>query len=163
MYPEDRVIVGVVRRRRDVTLLLQARWYRIPQAHMPDGVFTEYLAFFLSASLFDGARGGAVCYYAPLRGVELARRRDLLPQEPRHPRANALYYQCQLGEVLSLASPITNPTRRRFAFVYTTFDRLLAARTLPELYSEEAYFVRRVYDALPRAQTLARKETIYFS
>lgn len=150
MYPEDRVIVGVVRRKQDLQALLEGHWYRIPLVQMPDGMFTDYLAFFLSANLVrNTGKGGAVCYYAPVRGVELALRRELLPREAEHPRAEARYYHCQLGDIQCLGRAITNPNKRRFAFIYTTFDRLMAAQTVADLYSEEAYFVRRIYYALP--------------
>ena len=35
MYPEDRVLVGVIRRQRDLRLARDEGWYRIPLAHWP--------------------------------------------------------------------------------------------------------------------------------
>jgi hypothetical protein len=151
MYPEDRVLVGVVRRMKDVRHLLAERWYRIPYERMTEGVSADVLAFFCPSP--SGARG--VYYYARLQGVELVRRLDLLPDEPRHPRAHALYYKCQLGDIHAKTPPILNPERRAFAFIYTTYDRFCDATRLSTLYSKDTGYVNRLYYARPQGQ--ARK------
>ena len=46
----------------------------------------------------------AIHCYAPVRGHELARRRDLLPDEADHPRADQANYQ--LGPLERLDPPI---------------------------------------------------------
>lgn len=136
LFAEDRVLIGVVKRRRDLRTLLDQRRYRVPVASLPDGVNAEVLGFFW---------GGAVYYYAVLRGVELARRRDLLPDEPHHARADALYWLCQLGPLREARPPIVNARRRAFAFIHTTWDRFADALTLDDLYCEGGYYVRRLY------------------
>lgn len=143
MFPEDRVLIGVIRRQRDFLLARDARWYRIPQRHMPDGIDAEQLGFFLSGSVFKG-QSGSVCYVAAVTGVELVRRRDLLPAEADHPRADALYYRVALGDLQPRQPPITNPTRRPLAFIHTTGDRFAQARTIADLYRADAHLVRRV-------------------
>jgi hypothetical protein len=140
LFAEDRVLIGVVKRRRDLRALLDQRRYRVPVDSLPGGVDAEVMGFFW---------GGAVYYYAVLRGVELARRRDLLPEEPQHPRADALYWLCQLGPLRETRPPIVNASRRAFAFIHTTWDRFADALTLDDLYREGGYYVRRWYT--PRA------------
>src|SRR5690606_40228959 len=54
----------------------------------------------------------------------------------------------QLGELRPKVPPILNPTKRRVAFIFTTWDRFCAARTLADLYSEADQFVDRVFHAL---------------
>ncbi len=146
MLPEDRVLVGVINRKRDLKIALEQCWYRIPQDKMPQGVFAEYIAFFLSRAFKE--RNGAIHYYAPRTGVELAYRRDLLPEEAGHPRADKVYYKVQLDEVRLKQPPIRNTTRRSISFIYTTWDRFLAAKTIADLYSNADYFVDRLYHAL---------------
>jgi len=136
LFPEDRVLVGVVKRRRDLRLLLEARRYRVPVSAQPGGVEAEVLGFFFK---------GAIYYYGVLRGVELVRRRDVLPHEPNHPRADALYWLCQLGSIQETRPPIANPNRRAFAFIHTTWDRFADALIVDDLYRDGAYYVRRVY------------------
>ncbi len=146
MYPEDRVLVGVVNRQRDLAYIRDAHWYRLPQAQFPDGLAVDYLAFFLSRAFRE--RNGGVYYYARCRGVELARRRDLLPDEAAHPRAEAVYYKVQIGALYEKIPPILNLSRRPVSFIFTTWDRFVSARQISDLYSQAGYFVDRVYYAL---------------
>ena len=146
MYPDDRVLVSVINRKRDLNFLLNSLWYRIPRQHFEDGIYFEYLAFYLSGSAQKTGRG--ICYYAPRKGVELLYRRDLLPQEADHPRANDVYYKVQLSKVLERHPPITNPTKRPISFIVTTWDRFLQASVIADLYSKGDYFVDRIYHAL---------------
>lgn len=149
MYPEDRVLVAVINRERDLAIAQREHWYRVPVQQAPNGVYAEYIAFFLSRAFKE--QNGGVRYYARRTGVELARRRDLLPDEASHPRADGLYHKLQFGELRRKEPPILNPTRRSVAFIFTTWDRFCAARTLADLYSDADQFVDRVYHALQQA------------
>ena len=146
MFPEDRVLVGVIQTKRDLAFARDDHWYRIPQAQMPRGVTTEYLAFFLSGKVF-GEKSKAIQCYAPMRGLELVYRKDLIP-DPKHPRANNVYYRVALGDLEAKTPPITNPTRRPISFIYTTWDRFYQAHTVADLYSTDDFFVDRIYYAL---------------
>jgi hypothetical protein len=146
MFPEDRVLVGVINRKRDLELVRDANWYRIPQKSMPRGVNAEYLAFFLSRAFKE--RNGGIYYYAERRGLELAYRKDLLPDEAAHKNADEVYYKVQLGELMEKDPPVLNPTKRTITFVYTTWDRFVKAREIGDLYSKADYFVDRIYHAL---------------
>jgi len=149
VYPEDRVLVGVINRRRDLEAAQREHWYRVPYQQAPNGVYAEYVAFYLSRAFND--QNGGIHYYARRTGVELARRRDLLPAEASHPRADCWYHKLQFGEVRRKEPPILNPTRRGIAFIFTTWDRFCAARTLADLYSDADQFVDRVCHALQQA------------
>lgn len=159
MYPEDRVLVGVIKAKRDFVFARDAHWYRIPQAQVPGGVQADYLAFFLSGVVFKEL-SGSIPYYAQVRGLELAYRRDLIP-DPTHPRADQVYYRVALGALEAKAPPIRNLTRRPVSFIYTTWDRFAAARTVAELYSLDSVFVDRAHYALHdrRVQPVRLKKT----
>ena len=146
MFAEDRVLVGVINRKRDLDTVLGERWYRIPQQQMKRGINAEYIAFFLSKAF--GERNGGIHYFAERKGAELLYRRDLLPQEPNHPRANDAYYKIQLGTINPKVPPVKNTSRRTISFVYTTWDRFVNATQIRDLYSKEDYFVDRIYHAL---------------
>lgn len=148
MYPEDRVLVGVINRKRDFEKLQVEHWYRVPQGQAGQGIYAEYIAFFFSRAF--GELNGGVHYYARRTGIELVRRCDLLPDEPTHPRAHALYYKLQLGELRRKDPPVLNAGRRVVSFIHTTWDRFVAARDLADLYSEADIFVDRVFYALER-------------
>ena len=148
MFPDDRVLVGVINRKSDLNYLLADGWYRIPQARMPDGIFAEYMAFFLSGSAARPYGASGIYYYARRQGVELAYRKELLPHD-RSPkalnRADEMYYKVQFKAVLPQNAPISNATARRFAFIHTTWDRFTTARTIADLYRDNDYLVERTH------------------
>jgi hypothetical protein len=150
VYPEDRVLVAVINRRQDLEFAQREHWYRVPAGRAPQGIYAEYVAFYLSRAF--GECNGGIHYYARRTGMELVRRRDLLPGEPGHRRADEPYYKLQLGELRAKTPPIVNPTRRAVAFIYTTWDRFERARVLADLYDEAETFVDRAFHALERSQ-----------
>lgn len=147
MYPEDRVLVGVIKRKKDLTIAREDLWYRVPQGQLSRGVNAEYVALFLSGSVFK-AQSGGIHYFARISGLELVYRRDILPNEASHPRAGDVYYKIALSELQAKQPPILNPTHRVIAFIHTTWDRFVQASTISDLYSNSDYFVDRIYHAL---------------
>ena len=59
--PEEAVLVGVLKNRRDLDLLFREHWYRIPVFYMPKRKF-RYLAFCQPAAF--GRGGKSMRYYA---------------------------------------------------------------------------------------------------
>lgn len=147
MFPDDRVLVGVIKRKKDLKLARDHHWYRIPQARMPRGVHAEYLAFFLNSRVAGQPQGG-IYYFAEQAGLELAYRRDLLPDEADKPSAGEVYYKVQLRNWQEKIPPVLNSTRRTIAFIYTTWDRFVHAHEIRDLYSDADYYVDRIYHAL---------------
>ncbi|MDE2749415.1 MAG: hypothetical protein OXI34_10655 [Chloroflexota bacterium] len=145
MYADDRVLVGVVNRAIDFEIARRHNWYRIPEKQLPRGLNAEYIAFFLSGKPFK-ERSGSVAYFARITGLELARRRDLLPAEAR--RADEIYYKVQFRQLLPKEPPIRNLPSRSISFIRTTWDRFISAETISDLYQKGDFFVDRVYHAL---------------
>lgn len=131
MYPDDRVLVGVVNRKKDFRIACDQHWYRIPQSQMPRGIDAEYIAFFLSGRTF-GEQAGGIAWFARITGLELARRKELLPDEDK--RAEEVYYKVQFRQLILKDPPIRNVSKRSISFVRTTWDRFVSARAIPDLY-----------------------------
>jgi len=146
MYPEDRVLVAYVPRPSDFDLIRRAGWYRIPQRSAPKGLHAEVIAFYFGAAF--GEDKYAIHYYARNAGHELARRRDLLPDETDHPRADDIYYKVQLGPLQRLAQPIVSLRWRRLTFLHTTWDRFRDATEINDLFIEGGPYVDRLYATL---------------
>ncbi|MBO9360933.1 MAG: hypothetical protein J7452_01890 [Thermoflexus sp.] len=137
LFPEAMVLVAVVRSPRDWRWIQAHQAYRIPVRYAPPLTpMVDFLAFYHTAA-FEAERW-SVRHYAPVRGHELVRRRDVLPEEPDHPRADELYYLLQLGPLCSLPRPLFSQRWRRFTFLLTTGERLRTARDLSELPLEGA-------------------------
>ncbi|MBU0493224.1 MAG: endonuclease domain-containing protein [Chloroflexi bacterium] len=127
------VLVVVMNNQRDMDLVRTANWYRIPVRRAPQRLGADYLAFYQTGAFGEDERW-QVRYYAPVRRVRRMRRRDLLPDEPDHPRAADEYYQFALGPLARLPRPIPSRRLRRITFIPTTLERLLAAREINDLW-----------------------------
>lgn len=145
-YAEDRVLVGVISRKRDLAAALTQHWYRIPEAHMKQGIQAEYIGFFLSRAFGD--QNGSIRYFARITGYELHYRRLLLPDEPHHRNADQLYYKVVFDSLIEKHPPIVNNTKRTVTFIYTTWDRFSHARVIGDLYSRSEAFVDRIEHGL---------------
>jgi hypothetical protein len=130
-----RVLVVLVNSTTDWETVQTQGWYRIPLKRAPRQVGADLLAFYLTKVFVDMA--WAVHFVAPVLRFDLAQRRDLLPDEPEHPRAEEWYYQVVLGPVERLPRPIQSRRLRRITFLPTTLGRLLSAEEINDLWMRE--------------------------
>src|SRR5581483_3044124 len=158
MNPDDVVLVALVNSPRDLEIAEREGWYRIPARHAPKYFSgADYLAFYLPRAF--GERKWSIDSYAPVRGHELARRRDLLPEEANHPRADELYYKLQLGRIKRREPPIVSKRGRRVLFLWTNWEKFSNARAWNDLYLPTPAH-EKLWDAL-RAENLdVERETI---
>src|SRR5512136_2406734 len=64
---------------------------------------------------------------------QVVTRRDLLPEQPDHPRADQRYYKLSLGKLIELPHPIPSRSLRRITFVLTNGKRLNEAWEINDL------------------------------
>jgi hypothetical protein len=129
--PTSLVLVAVLNDPRDLEIARVLGWYRIPLRTAPKVVSVDYLAFYQTGVF--GERRWQIEYIAPVRGVELTTRLELLQDEKDHPRAKEEYYKVQLGPLEALPHPIQAGDWRRITFLYTTGEYLLSARIVNDL------------------------------
>ena len=125
------VLVGVLKDKRDLNILLTQNWYRIPVAQAPARQF-QYLAFYQPAIF--GRAGKRIRYYARVLTYQSVIRSDLLRDESNHPRARDYYFQLRVGKIRKLSRPIRNIMPRRISFGFTTLDRLLKSKNILQVY-----------------------------
>jgi hypothetical protein len=113
---------------------------------MPKGLYAEYFAFYFGRRF--GEEKWAIHYYAAQQGYELLTRRDLLPDQPDHPRADDYYYKVQFGPLQKLSRPIISLRWRRITFIHTTWDRFQDAQEINDLFVEGGEYVDRLYATL---------------
>ncbi len=126
------VLVAVVTAPRDLEIARLLGWYRIPLRFAPKVVAVDYLAFYQTGA-FGAANRWKIEFAAPLQGYELTTRRELLRDEPDHPRASEEYYRLQLGPLVQLDRAIPAENWRRLTFLYTTGELVSRARCLRDL------------------------------
>lgn len=125
------VLVGVLKNKNDLRILLQDYWYRIPAVFMPKRQF-KYLAFYQPAIF--GRNGKRILYYARVAKMEKVKRITLLPKETEHPRAHDDYIKITFRRIKELPRPIKNIIPRRISFGFTSLKKLLSAKDILELY-----------------------------
>jgi hypothetical protein len=137
IYPDDRVLVAIMNNKKDWQRVLDEGWYRIPAKHAPEGMPSfDWLAFYFTKVF--GSDKWAIHYYARIEGHELMTRKDLIPAQPNHKRANNWYYQLQLGPLQHKIPPIVSTNWRRITFIATTGDRFETAEEINDLFEKES-------------------------
>lgn len=126
------VLIGVINRPKDLEILYQQGWYRLPVRSAPRYLAAEYLALYQTRRC--PPQGGAVNLLAPILRYSLVRRSELLPEEALHPRSHELYYRLELGPIWHLSHPVPALRQRRMAFITTTIGRLFEAQDLADLW-----------------------------
>ncbi len=160
--PETPALVGIVTRKKDWELVRSEHWYRIPVRTAPEGLHAiRYLAFY-QTKLF-GDEKWAVNWYARVLGITEAKRSELLPDEPKHPRAGAMYYKIALGDLRRLPNSIPSRRWRRIVFVPTSLERLLHAQEINDLFSvspieDRLYFTLKDSGLASERQYFVREE-----
>lgn len=126
------VLVAVIPNRRDLDIARLLGWYRIPLKSAPKVIAPDYLALYQTGA-FPGEERWQIRYITPVLGHELTTRKDLMRDQPDHPRANEEYFKLQLGGLQELNPPIPAGDWKRVTFFYSTVRNLCRAETLRDL------------------------------
>lgn len=153
---ESPVLVVVVNHPADLARAREQGWYRIPLDRAPRRIAAEYLAFYQTAA-FPPQERWAVRWLAPVHGYRIASRRELIPEEPDHPRADCRYYQVKLGALEPLPRPIPSRRLRRITFIPTTLARLHTAEEINDLWIKSSA-QERLWAALKQADVEAERQ-----
>jgi len=129
------VLVAIMNNRRDFEIAKTGHWYRIPVKSAPKNILeAEWLAFY-QTKVF-GEERWAIRYYAKINGCSTVRRRELLPDQPDHPRANNEYYRLDVGNLQRLTRPIVSQRGRFMVFIPTTWEKFQRAEEINDLFHE---------------------------
>lgn len=157
--PDTPVLVAVINDPEDLERARTQGWYRIPLARAPARIGADFLAFYQTGAFPPGERW-AVRTVAAVRGYHLATRRELIPEQPDHPRAGQRYYRVTLGELQPLPHPVPSRRLRRITFIRTTLGRLLEAQEINDLWIRTPA-QERLWQALEQAGLADRVEHEY--
>ncbi len=150
------VLVVVLNDPADLARARDLGWYRIPLARAPQRVAADYLAFY-QTGVFPPEERWTVRRLAPVHGYRIAARRELLPDEPDHPRADDRYYRVELGPLELLPHAVPSRRLRRITFIPTTLARLLEAREINDLWIKSSA-QERLWAALKQAGLDAERQ-----
>ncbi len=126
------ILVAILPGQRDFDIARLFGWYRIPLKNAPKVISVDYLAFYQTRAFGEAGRW-QIAYVAEILGHELTTRRELLWDEPDHPRAHEEYFKIQIGPLQRLENPIPAGKWKRITFFYTTGDQFSTASTINDL------------------------------
>jgi very-short-patch-repair endonuclease len=133
--PHKNTLIGMVLRPQDLRTAREKGWYRIPVKSAPEvvksGALTTLALYQTKA--FEGEKY-SVRWWGAVSGISKARRIELLPAEPAHPRANEEYFVISMSAMQQFSQPILSRIPRRNPFITTTQERLFAARDYNDLF-----------------------------
>ena len=151
------VLIGVLKNRRDLSILLKKKWYRIPILHAPRRK-ADYIAFYQPSTF--GKSGQCIRYYARIKSCDIVKRKWILPEESDHIHSDEDYFKINFSKIQKLSRPIINRNRTRISFGFTTLEKLQKARAVMELFdippTEEM-----VADALAKRRIRFSREHIF--
>lgn len=130
--PTALILIGIVPEPKDMEYARVLGWYRIPARFAPKVVHVDYLAFYQPSS-FGKGHDLRIETFAEVMGVELTSRRELIKNEPDHPRAEEEYYKIKIGQLHYLKNPIKAQRWKRITFLYTTGALFLKAESINDL------------------------------
>jgi len=127
-------MVGPVRSPAHLELIHRERFYHVPvTAIRAVRTAVRFIAFYEGASRFS-SRTGVIREYAAVLRVSTVPRRDLPGLTwPGRGGAETLYYRFDLGRIVSLPRPISNPDRLRVVFRFPEVEQFRASATVREL------------------------------
>jgi hypothetical protein len=126
------MLVAVLPSTKDLEIARLLGWYRIPLRMAPKIIDVDFLAFY-QTNAFGQDHHWQIEHFAEVRGHELTTRRELLRDEPDHPRANEEYYKIELGNIFQRPDPIPAGKWKRITFFYTLGHLFNKAMTINDL------------------------------
>lgn len=126
------ILVAILPNQRDFDIARLFGWYRVPMKSAPKVISVDYLAFYQTKAFGEGERW-QIAYVAEILGHELVHRRDLIRDEPDHPRAHEEYFKLQIGPLQRLERAIPAGDWKRITFFYTTGEQFQTAATINDL------------------------------
>jgi len=153
------VLVAIMNNVLDFNIAQDQRWYRIPvrsaSTMLRERWPPQWLAFY-QTKVF-GAERWAINYYAGVERIRTVARRELLPEDPSHPRADELYHKIEIGPLQRLPQPIVSSRWRRIVFIPTTWEKFISAVEINDLY-DESPLEDRLWGEFKRHEIVAERQ-----
>jgi len=166
MSTRGEVLVTIMNKQLDFAILREKFWYRIPvysvERWIKDRWPPKWLALY--QTLAFGAEKHAINYIGEVCDIREVQRCQLFPDEPHDGKSESRYYQVFIKSIQQLPKPIYSRRYRRIIFIPTTWEKLINASEINDLYDESsledklwAEFKRHKIPAERQEYVIARK------
>jgi very-short-patch-repair endonuclease len=157
----NEVLVAIINSHKDFLIASEDHWYRIPvdsqQKWLKQCWPPRWVAFY-QTKVF-GEEAYSIRYYAKVKGIQLAYRWQLFPDDSQDRKANKRYHQVWLEPLERLPQPILSRRRRRIIFIPTTWLKFKTAVEINDLYHESS-LEDRLWAELKRLEIQAERQEL---
>ncbi len=133
MRPTDWLLIALLPQPDD---LVRARegWYRVPEAAAPKILAdVTALAFYQPRTFGEDAL--QIAWWGKIRRIQQLLRRDMLPDEPTHRRADEPYLKIELEPLHRRTPPLKTTKARRLLFAPVRWGRFQEAQSVDDLFT----------------------------
>lgn len=138
MSERGEVLVAIMNKALDFSILREHLWYRVPVSSkakwLKDKWPPKWMAFYQTKKFNQDAY--AVNYYGRVLDIQEVYRWQLFPNEPKDEKSLRKYFKISLSSLEQLPQPIFSRRRRRIVFIPTTWQKFIDAQELNDLYQE---------------------------
>lgn len=150
-------LVGIVPRKNLWNIIQEQKWYHIPVASAPKNAeLAEYLGFYFP-NVFGEEMRYRVNFYAKVKKAVIVKRIELFPREKGHERATSDYFQLHLEEIKELPKPIPSLRWRRIVHIPTSYQKLISAKEINDLY-DTSPLEEKMYQEMKRRAIEAERQ-----
>lgn len=160
---EKDTVIGVLKRKKDLQIAVEDKWYRIPVKSAPLIVRDNKIKYL---ALYQGkqfrSHPSQIQWYGEVKKRTVHKRIELFPEDIYDPNANEDYFKIELAWVRELEEPIRAIRPRRINFIITAYDRFIQAKELNEVFLEN-YLEEKVWEVLKSERIDAERQyEIYY-
>ena len=159
MPAQKNVLVAILKEPQDFEIANEQHWYRIPvssvEKWLKDRWPPEWLAFYQTKAF--GSEAYAIHYFSKVLELRQVFRRQLFPNLRRDPKAERSYFQLVIGPLEKLRNPIPSRRWRRIIFIQTTWEKLITASEINDLY-DDSPLEDRLWSELKRVGIAAERQ-----
>jgi very-short-patch-repair endonuclease len=138
MLPSDKneVLIALLRRPQDWRIVEKYGIYRVRGTlRHPPPIMEEnrvkWLGFYLPAAF--GQHKFSIRHYVEVRKMSHARRYECVPDEPRNPKSDDIYYKFDVSEPQLLEEPIVCLRHRKYMVLIPTTEQKFFSPKVPEI------------------------------
>ena len=119
MSNQEDLLVGIVNNIKDLEIIRDQHWYRIPVISANKLLANiwppKWIAFYQSGRIKNNPF--MIRYYARISEIKIVARKTLFPKEKDNVKSNKRYYKIYFNELLALSKPILSRRWRRIVFI----------------------------------------------
>lgn len=142
------ISVAIVKRARDWQQLITHHHYHMPIRHLTRISQSPWVAFYLPG--WHHAHPHSVTHIAHVHAIDIMMRQSYLPNEDKHPHAQALYLILTFHALYQLPTPIISQRWRRISVMHTTWAAFCRADDVSTLCTITRRLQNRISHVTPQ-------------